>query len=329
MNRVKKVLTIGIAAALMHIAAVSDASSAEVYLLGGETRSSEPRVDSYAWQFEYRQDLLRYLGAGISYLNEGHLKQHHRDGYTAQLWTRGKMLDNQLVLAAGIGPYFFLDTTSASNPDGFSNDHGWKPMLSLAAAWHMKNNLLLELRSNWVQGPSGFDTTTILAGVGYRFEPVATRQASSDRSQGEEAKNEITLFLGRTIENSFNSQGSPGAGLEYRRHLWRHIDWTLAGLYEGDNHLIKRDGVVTQAWAIQQLLENFSVGAGGGAYLDLNHHDNPGQGISPDRPFSGIATLTGSYRFAADWAVRASWNRVITSYHRDADVILGGIGYLF
>ena len=43
----------------------------------------------------------------------------------------------------------------------------------------------------------------------------------------------------------------------------------------------------------------------------------------------GIVTLTTSYRFHPHWGVRASWNRIVTNYNRDTDVILGGIGYRF
>jgi hypothetical protein len=316
-------------AALVLVTAVPESSASEIYGLGGLVNSSDPSDTSYSWQLEYRQDLIKHLAAGVSYLNEGHFKGHHRDGYTAQLWTRAELLDYRLTLAAGVGPYFFLDTTSSSSPEGFTDDHGWKAMISAAATWHLENNLLLELRSNWVKGPSGFNSVSALAGIGYHFEPALE---SIDKKAAPEKKlpNEVTLFLGRTIVNSFDSQQSIAAALEYRRHLSRHLDWTFAGLYEGDNRLVRRDGVMTQLWATQELLDDtLSVGAGAGAYFNLSHYHNPFQGPGSDRFLSGIIALTGSYRFTQHWAVRATWNRVITSYERDTDVILGGIGYRF
>jgi hypothetical protein len=319
-SRAATSLCVMIMIALAYLSAPAEAS--ELYALGGGIESSDPHDNTYSWQLEYRQDLLKHLAAGVSYLNEGHIMGHHRDGYTAQLWGRTDLVDDRLTLAAGIGPYFFLDTVRDSNPNGFTNDHGLKAMLSVAAAWHTDKNFLLELRSNWVKGSSGFDSASVLAGIGYHFDPdLEPVSAGLER----EPKNEVTVFMGQTIVNSFDSQRSFAAALEYRRRLSRHIDWTVGGLYEGDNRLIRRDGVITQLWATQDLAEGmFNVGAGAGAYFDAGHYKNPGSKFA-----SGILTLTGSYRMTDHWALRVSWNRLVTSYDRDTDVILGGVGYRF
>jgi hypothetical protein len=312
------------------VATTSAARGSEIYGLGGAVQSLKPFDTSYSWQLEYRQDLLKHLAAGVSYLNEGHFKEHHRDGYTAQFWTRAELLDYRLTLAAGAGPYFFLDTTSSSAHGGFTDDHGWKAMLSAAATWHLENNLLLELRSNWVHGPSGFDTVSALAGIGYHFEPTLETIDAKKAPPEQQLHNEVTIFAGQTIVNSLDSQKSLAAAVEFRRHLSRHIDWTLAGLYEGDNRLVRRDGLLAQLWVTQELLDDaLSVGAGAGAYFNLSHYHNPFQGSGADRFLSGLIALTGSYRVTPRWALRASWNRIVTSYERDTDVILGGVGYRF
>jgi hypothetical protein len=308
---------------------VSAAPAADLTLLGGQTRASQPTDISYAWQLEYRQDLFKHLAASVSYLNEGHIKEHHRDGYTAQLLARMGLLDERLTLAAAVGPYFFLDTRNESSRDGFSNVHSWKPMCSLSAVWRMKNDVLLELRSNFVNSPRGFDSTTILAGVGYHFNPLPETGPASATPADRETNHEVSVLLGQTIVNSFDSPRSIAASLEYRLHVSRHFQWTVAGLYEADNRLIRRDGIITQLWAVQPLTRKFAVGVGAGAYFDISHYDNPFQDTDTKRFVSGIVTLTSSYHFSRHWGVRASWNRVVTRYQRDADVILGGIGYYF
>lgn len=318
---------VGALAVLALVATVPAARASEIYGLGGVVHSSSPSDTSYSWQLEYRHDLLKHLAAGLSYLNEGHFKGHHRDGYTAQLWTRAELLDYRLTLAAGVGPYFFLDTTSTSSTEGFTDDHGWKAMMSAAATWHMeKSNLLLELRTNWVKGSSGFNTVSALAGIGYHFDPTLEPLKTPEQKLA----NEVTLLFGQTIVNSFESQRSIAAAVEYRRHLSRHLDWTVTGLYEGDSRLVRRDGVMGQLWLTQELVDDrLSVGAGGGAYFNLSRYHNRGQGSGADRILSGIIALTGSYRFTPHWALRLTWNRVVTSYERDTDVLLGGIGYRF
>ena len=316
--------------ALIVLVAATISQASEIYALGGAVHSSSPSDISSSWQLEYRQDLLKHLAAGISYLNEGHLKRHHRDGYTAQLWTRAELLDYRLTVAAGAGPYFILDTTSSDSPGGYSDDHGWKGMMSGAATWHMENNLLLELRSNWVKGPSGFNSVSALAGIGYHFEPTLEALDAKAARAVQKTPNEITLLLGQTVVNSFNSEKSVAGALEYRRRLSQHFDWTVTGLYEGDSRLVRRDGIISQVWVTQELLDDMlSVGAGAGAYFNLSSYHNPSQGPGADRIISGIVSLGGSYRFTQHWALRAAWNRVVTSNERDTDVILGGIGYRF
>jgi len=72
-----------------------------------------------------------------------------------------------------------------------------------------------------------------------------------------------------------------------------------------------------------------SLGAGGGLYFRLDHYENLFNEAYADRNISGIVTLTASYRIGPVWALRASWNRIVTSYNSDTDVLLGGIGYRF
>ena len=39
--------------------------------------------------------------------------------------------------------------------------------------------------------------------------------------------------------------------------------------------------------------------------------------------------MTASYRIGREWTARFSWNRVLSHYDRDADVLLFGVGYRF
>jgi hypothetical protein len=40
-------------------------------------------------------------------------------------------------------------------------------------------------------------------------------------------------------------------------------------------------------------------------------------------------TMSASYRINQQWSARLSWNRTVTGYDRDTDIIMGGIGYRF
>lgn len=44
---------------------------------------------------------------------------------------------------------------------------------------------------------------------------------------------------------------------------------------------------------------------------------------------SGIVSISASYRLSDRWLTRITWNRVVTRYDRDTDVIQAGLGYRF
>jgi len=92
----------------------------------------------------------------------------------------------------------------------------------------------------------------------------------------------------------------------------RYLDWTIAWLNEGDNHLIRRNGILSQAWLVRAFLdEHLALGVGLGPYALVDRH---GEGYR--YTVAGIITLSASYR-------------ITTNYKRDTDVIMIGPGYRF
>jgi hypothetical protein len=307
-------------------------SAQELFLLGGVVQNTATSDNDKAWQLEYREGLGENFAYSLTYLNEGHVPSHHRDGNAALLWTRVNLLDRRLSLAAGVGPYFYYDTTNAHGSDTYANRHGWGGMTSVAATWYTDNRWLFQLRSNWVATNDSIDTFSTLIGIGYQLEapsnpgPVASARPAANPV----TDNELTLFGGTTIVNSFDSQSSGALGVEYRRGISRYLDWTVGWLYEGDNRLVRRNGLTTQLWAVKAFFDDsFALGVGGGAYIVIDRYQHLVENRDGRQALSGLMTLTGSYRFHPDWNLRTSWNRIVTNYDRDTDVILGGVGYRF
>ena len=305
----------------------------EFSLLGGPVVNTGTGDVSESWQLVYSEELGEHFGASFSYINEGHLPQNHRDGDALQLWARTTLLDRRLALSAGAGAYFFFNTTKqAPVGEAYTNEHGFGTIFSLAATWHTESRWLLQLRSSYIATDDSFDSLTTVFGIGYEFasprETSSTKETSPQRAVG--TTNEITLFAGQAIVNSFDSQHATAAALEYRCTLLPYLEWTAGFLYEGDNPLLKRYGLTTQVWAVREFLhEMLSLGVGGGAYLAFEH--DPGQevGTGKSSALAALLTFSASYRLNPPWYLRASWNRVITDYDRDTDVILGGVGYRF
>ncbi|BCS53105.1 hypothetical protein [Geobacter sp. SVR] len=302
----------------------------ELTLLGGGMHSFDDRENSYAWQLDYRERFGDRFAASISYLNEGHVSDHHRDGHTLTLWTHTGLFDDRLNLALGAGPYFYFDTIGRSG--GSANDHGWGALFSLAATWHAEKDLLVQVRLNGVKTASSIDTVSILAGVGLNLETAPGRSAvQSDDSRPKTARNELTLLFGQTVVNSFDSDKSMAVSLEYRRRLLQYMDGTIGWIYEGDNRLIRRNGVSVQIWGAKDYLDkHVSLGIGAGGYISVDHYyDQNRQQQEGGRSLSGIVTLTAAYLFNPAYALRVSWHRIVTDYDRDTDVLLGGLGYRF
>jgi hypothetical protein len=316
---------------LMFFCVSTPVRAQEIYLLGGILQNPGNGESSYSWQLEYIEMLGKNFGLGVTYLNEGHVPNHHRDGNGLHLWARTWLLDRRLSLAAGIGPYYYYDTVPATSGKGYENNHGFGAIFSTAVTWHTDSRWLFQLRANWVENFDNFDSFSALAGIGYQLgEPAATEtEKESSFLSGEKARNKITLYAGQTIVNSLNSQKSVALAAEYRRRIHPYVDWTGTWLYEGDNRLTRRNGLASQLWAVRDFLnDRLSLGIGGGAYFPIDER-NVLHKSSIFRTVCGIITLTSSYTILSPWDVRVSWNRVITDYNHDTDVILGGIGYRF
>lgn len=121
--------------------------------------------------------------------------------------------------------------------------------------------------------------------------------------------------------------GDSAAGrIEYRRGIWRYLEWTAAALYEGRSDLIDRYGLNTQIWLAKPFFDDrLALGAGFGFYLAEDRRREDRSGVF----FSEIVSITASYRLTAQWHIRSTWDRIITDYDRDTDIFLGGIGYRF
>jgi hypothetical protein len=312
-----------ITVAIFFSANIREARGQEFSLLGGVVKNADVHDSSYTWQLEYRESIGDHFAASFSYLNEGHVPNHHRDGHAIQLWSKTDFFDHKLSLAAGVGPYYHFDTTN-SGSDSYTNEHGLGSLLTVSATWYSYNDWLFQIRTNWAGVGSSFDTVSTMAGIGYRLD--ASRYSSPVRSSTLNASGEITLYLGQSIVNSFNSESSIASGLEYRRPLVKYIDWSVGWLYEGNNHLFRRNGITTELWVVKDFFADMlSLSTGGGIYLTLDHYS----GKVSHKPLCGILTMSGSYKIHGPWGVRTSWNRILTHYDRDADVILGGIIYRF
>jgi hypothetical protein len=317
-----------LALVLVSLGATATLQAQELYLLAGKQYTSGLGETSYAYEGEYAENLSDHYFVSFSYLNEGHVTDHHRDGHAVQFWYRALSPSRKFDVTAGIGPYRYYDTTSDQGSGDTIDAHGRGLLLSLAAHWYLSTPWIVQLRFDRVQTTSSINTNMLLLGVGWQFDgsqqpgPVLPtppyRFSSADR-------NEITAFVGKTVLNNFSSPEGLAWAIEYRRNLTPFIDVTGAYIDEGYARAIKRQGVATQVWLNRAFLdERASVGVGVGPYLARGETDD---GIGTQ--VLGLFTMTASYRFSMRWKARLSWYRTVTNDSRDTDVVVFGVGRSF
>ena len=306
------------------------ARAQELSLISGALRSSGE--NSYSWEAAYREGLGPHAAWSFSWLNEGHIPNHHRDGQTLQLWGRLPLLDNRLELSAGAGPYRFFDTVTGLADGSYVNAHGWGAVLSLRAAYYFDNRWIAQMQLNRVKTNGGPDSTAILFGVGYQLD-APDRPGPRDGPVpriSDVTGNELTVMLGASILNSDRSESSPAESLEYRHGLGRHLDVTASLLHEGGQIQSRRDGVAAQLWVTNAFFDDrFTVSAGFGPYVAITQRDNLPVDRTGDGRVSGLISVSASYRFGTRWLARVTWNRMATRYDRDADMVQAGIGVRF
>ena len=190
---------------------------------------------------------------------------------------------------------------------------------------------------NHIYVPKNLDTNTYVLGVGYHLweeqpeEPVKPGEAPvSDEPERMITGDEITLFIGQTIVNSYQDQKGIAGEIEFRKGIAEHIDLTLSWLNAGDVQVNRRNGLGMQLWLVDKYFDSrFPIGIGAGPVYFLDRRKNPAGTQRKTTDLAGLVTLTAAYRFSENWFARFHWDRVFTSNNTDADLFLAGIGYSF
>ena len=310
----------GVAVAVALPAAAQDAS-----LLAGRTKVDGADQATFGFNYSYSHDIAPNLAASFYYVNEGHVPGHHRDGTAAQLWLQGETAPG-LQLGIGAGPYQYFDTTLAESAAGFHDAHGTGAMYSASATWRFaRSRLFLRARLDRVVAHGTPDSSQFLVGVGYRLDQDGSlKDNSTGKAWARSVNDEVVLYGGQTIVNSFASEGNPAYAVEYRRAFGPVLRGSVAWLKEGDARLIRRDGVVVQGWLEPSFGDDrWTMGLGFGGYFAVDDYRPVPRHVSP------ILTTTFSYNVSRQWTARLNWHRVVSNYDRDSDVFLLGVGYRF
>jgi hypothetical protein len=303
----------------------------ELSLLAGSMATSNYEETSYTWQVDYRQNFYRNFAGSVAYINEGHVIDHHRDGTAWELWGNLPFWNDRIALSFGAGAYYYYDT--AQTPTGSRNLHGAAPIFSFSATGYFTDRVFYRVMVNYITPSNDFDSTTAAVGVGVWFGP--NRRPRGSEPSKDPAKPDdyvtapqITVFGGQSVVNTFLSEKAVAAALEYRQGIIPHVDGTITAIYEGDPKIIRRNGLAAQLWAVNSFADNrFSVGVGVGPYVYIDRRNpQPGSDNNP-AAVAPLVSFTFAVRISEHWTGRFVFDRVTSSYNRDSDIFLGGLGY--
>ncbi len=314
---------------LLAALAPARAGSHEVAVLAGGMDVVGTRDTSYAWQLEYRQAVRGRLRWSVAWLNEGHPPGHHRDGFAISGWITDRLWDDRVEVGVGAGPYRFFDTVRAAD-GGPENLDAWGGLLSFSASVRLDRRRLLRFTAARTFTGRDIETHVYVAGLGWELAPSppeAVRPRGAPRPLRRTVEQELMVFGGQSIVNTFRSPGAFARGVEYRRGISPHVDWTMSWINEGRPGPTERDGLAAQAWLENGFHdERLVLGFGAGPYL-YSDKEKPEIDAGGDRyGVASVVTISTGWRFGKRWFTRLNWNRVVSFYDRDADVIVLGFG---
>jgi len=303
----------------------------ELTLLGGLTSKENFGKSTYTWQIEYRQDFYRYLAGSISRINEGHLPGHHRDGDAWEISGRLPLFNDKVALSLGVGAYYFYDTQTLPNGDS-TNIHGVAPIYSFSATGYLSNRMFYRVMLNRINPTHDITVTTAAVGVGVWLgrdkKPTPGKLGDAPEEKAYVTENEITLFGGQSVVNTLFSETARAYGGEYRRGFSPHFDGSASLIYEGDPEIIRRSGGAIQVWAVNTFFdERLSLGVGLGPYVYIDRKRPRNDNQQNPAAIAPLISLTFAVRMSEHWLARLTWDRVASSYKRDADIFLLGLGY--
>jgi hypothetical protein len=308
-------------------AGLGSACAQEVVVRFGETRETGTSgSQTYSYGVSYYQGFGGNLAWSVGYLNEGHVPNNKRDGLDFQGWARINLLNRRLSLGVGAGPYLYWDTVlSPVGPAVYTDQHGVGAIFSVAANWYMVDRFFLQGKVNYIATSNSINTYSATIGLGYQLDKPPTPGPLTGPSPApvQDLKNEVTFFAGRTVTNAGKNDAAGAEYLQYRRNLTPHLDVTVGWLNE--HSPISRTGPAAEIWAGRTFLnDRFGLEIGFGPYVGYDSH-----GPYNTTKVDWLASLSANIRFTEHWLLRGTWHRVTTTYDRDTDIFLLGLGYRF
>ena len=325
----------------------------EFTAMAGSAASAGLKADSYSWLIDYRQGVNGDFDASLTWINEGHLlwdgKAHHRDGLAAQAWWVAPGFSKRFSFSLGLGADYFFDSTEPS-PGASLDSHRFAPLASadIRSYPFASDQWFFRLRVTEIY-PLPHDTNPnrlLVDGMfGYYFGDITKHHLPPPNNDyGPLPKYSLLdvdddtdrwtfgYYRGISRLNTFARPNGTSNGVELRRSLFSNVSVSGSYVYEGYSSVSRRQGL-----GFEGCLESdpypkgasspfhIGVGLGVGTYITLATKNTLGSNMAVPA-LAGLVSPCAYLKWR-QVSIRILWNRLITSYNKDADIWLLGVQY--
>jgi len=263
-------------------------------------RTFEIRIGSSAAS-NRRLDFVHY--------NEGHPENNHRDGFAIEPMF-SVSINKKIRFEMGVGPYLSFNTTSRNQ-----KQYDDKNLGILASAVIVYSYLRLEYNHVSIHGEHPSDA--ILIGIGTNFPEG---DVASDKSV------QIAIMGSNFKTNRNGTEAALGGQLEIKQCVGKNFALSIDLIEEGEDALVDRAGVATQAWYVWWARDNLALSSGAGPYFVWNERE------AQETELDGLISIdvqqqVGNSENGVGLLLRFS--RIITADDTDRDIFSCGIAKKF
>ena len=310
--------------------AVSSARAETLIALGGISQPDDHAESTYAWQVEYQENLLPWLAASVSWLNEGHLPDDHRDGATAQLWVRAPRW-HDLTFSFGAGPYIYFDTEARDADSTYADAHGVGGIATASVAVDLTASWFVSLNASEIYTPGDINTYEFLLGIGYRFVPLdqspGLLQADTDSAE-DPGRQQLQAFGGMKIFNDLDALQKQTFGVDYHLALNHAAAWSATWFDDPGSARSLHDRVASQFWLVRQIdRAHLALSIGLGGYYQFG--SSATAAVASFERISGLSGIRAEWEATRRLSLIFTWYRKFTTDNTDRDILTLGAGWRF
>jgi hypothetical protein len=316
------------AACIVLLATTASIARGETLIaLGGINQPDNHAESTYAWQFEYLENISPRLAVSLSWLNEGHLPDDSRDGATAQLWVRTPRW-HDLTFSFGAGPYLYFDTEARAAGSTYADAHGIGGIATASVAADLGKSWFVSLNVNGIYTPGDVHTYAYLLGVGYRFAPLDRSLTADADLAGAwlSGHQQFQAFGGMKIYNDLNAQQKESFGADYHLALNHLVAWSATWFDDPGSARGLHDRAASQFWLFHNIdPAHLSLSVGLGGYYQFGTPATVA--TTPFERISGLSGLRADWQWAPRFSLIFTWYRKFTTDNTDRDILTLGLGW--